>query len=37
MDGFSLLESNLTDGVFTDRLHSAGQQGFYLLEAELAP
>ncbi len=34
---FSLLQSNVTGGVFTDSVHSAGEDGFYRIEVDLAP
>lgn len=37
LDGFSILQSNLTSGAYTDSTHSAESQGFYRLEVELAP
>jgi len=37
LNGFSLLQSNLTSGVYTDTVHSAEQQGFYRMGVELAP
>jgi hypothetical protein len=37
LDGFTLLQSNLTSGAYTDSAHSAESQGFYRLEVELAP
>lgn len=37
LDGFSILQSNLTSGVYTDSTHSAAAQGFYKLEVEVAP
>jgi hypothetical protein len=35
--GFTLMQSNLTSGAYTDSIHSAEAQGFYRLEVELAP
>lgn len=37
LDGFSILQSNLTSGAYTDSTHSAEAQGFYKLEVQLAP
>lgn len=34
---FTLLQSNYTGGAFTDQTHSADQEGFYRIEAQLAP
>ena len=37
LDGFAILQSNLTSGAYTDSTHSAEAQGFYMLEVEVAP
>ena len=37
LDGFSVLQSNISEGAFTDSLHSVESQGFYKLEVQLAP
>jgi len=36
-NGFSLMQSNYTGGVFTDTVHSANNDGFYRIEVQLAP
>lgn len=35
--GFSLLESNLVSGAYTDTVHSAEQRGFYKIEVQSVP
>ena len=37
LNGFQLLETNLTDGVFTDATYNAEDKGFYKIEVQLAP
>jgi hypothetical protein len=37
LNGFSMIESNLTSGSFTDTIHAAEAAGFYRLEVEVAP
>jgi len=37
LNGFILLQSNLTSGGFTDTVHGAEEQGFYKLDVQLAP